>query len=670
MKKIFIILLLFLSPIFVYANERVDVKIEYIDNVYWNYYRNNILYSGQLSYIYVGDKIGFGTNIRESFNSNSYVRLDREISDSYIITMGYFGYGYNGENTLKDYMATQKIIWGYTNSEEVYFTTGLNSTGSIINIDEYVNKIYDRYNNQAKFPNYGTGVKYLLGTTTSKYAKTPVSTPLKVVNETTNNINVDKNGNIIFTANEVGNNIFSLETNYESYEPNYEYISTGAQPIVTIGSNDVSVKKYYYEVIGGSININVKFNKNSNEKITNNKFELYDFNNKLVGVYSPSEDGNILINNLSAGKYTLKHINISEGYVTENDEYIFEINESNININKEIILKLKTSKISINRTYGNIILNDINYNSGVNYIIYDENNNCINEVKTDENGYVEFLLDYGNYKIQEKSLKNTRQYSNGIIIDKTMFESDNHFNIHNYEYKTNLKVNTLNKYTNEYIDDVKFIFNDKEYKTNEDGIFIIKDLEFGIYNFSEINVNGFYKIDSFTFEINNKNNFYIENSEPYTDVKLYLEKIEEKKENEEIEDEEIIDDKLNDAIINNEDSNMKKEEDLNDKKEEIIIIPIDKTDETIKEELIVDKEDILVSNKEEQKDEVLADDNEEIIKEEVLVNEQEENKEESNNDFIIKEEIEKLPFLGDNKINNEESKILYYICSFIKFSWL
>ena len=92
MKKIFIILLLFLSPIFVYANERVDVKIEYIDNVYWNYYRNNTLYSGQLSYIYVGDKIGFGTNIRESFNSNSYVRLDREISDSYIITMGYFGY--------------------------------------------------------------------------------------------------------------------------------------------------------------------------------------------------------------------------------------------------------------------------------------------------------------------------------------------------------------------------------------------------------------------------------------------------------------------------------------------------------------------------------------------------------------------------------------------------
>ena len=107
---------------------------------------------------------------------------------------------------------------------------------------------------------------------------------------------------------------------------------------------------------------------------------------------------------------------------------------------------MKTTKVSINKTYGNVILNDINYDSNITYDIYDERGNLINKVKTNENGYVEFYLDYGNYKIIETNYKRNIDY---IEINKTMFDSNNHFDIHTYEYKTNLKVIALDKDTNQ-----------------------------------------------------------------------------------------------------------------------------------------------------------------------------------------------------------------------------
>ena len=71
MKKTFIILLLILSPILVSASEIVDVKIEPIENVYWNYYSYGDFYSGQFSYIYVGDDLGYSLDITKELIDES-----------------------------------------------------------------------------------------------------------------------------------------------------------------------------------------------------------------------------------------------------------------------------------------------------------------------------------------------------------------------------------------------------------------------------------------------------------------------------------------------------------------------------------------------------------------------------------------------------------------------
>lgn len=631
MKKIFIILLLILSPILVSASEIVDVKIEPIENVYWNYYSYGDFYSGQFSYIYVRDDLGYSLDITKELIDESYKTTTENVRNSRVIPYAYLGYGYNGNNTKEYYMATQKIIWRLINSVEVYFTTGPNSTGEIIDIKTYEDEIEDIYNNHTTLPNYGENLIFNIGSKNIISNKNKISNNLNIINETNNNISIDTSGNLIIDANEIGSAYFYLETNYPKRKDNIVYRAMKDKKILVAGEIENKTKEYTYKVVGGRINLGVKFDKFSEEKITDNRFELYNSNDKLIGIYSPNEEGNITINNLKFDKYKLKHIDITEGYNKENNEYLFEINEQNLSMNKEIILNIKTTKVSINKTYGNVILNDVNYASDITYEIYNEKGVYINEVKTNENGYVEFNLDYGNYKIIESSLKRNVEY---IEIDKTMFDSNNHFDIHTYEYKTNLKVIMSNKDTNEKISNVKFTVNDNECTTNEEGICLIKNIDFDTYKFSEININGLKKIDSFTYEINQNSEFYIENNEPYTEISLYLE--------------EFI--KENNSINNEKNEESKKtNNDIieNDNKVEIEQSDV-KINEDIKEEVIIEIDKEETSNKIEEK----LESNEEIRVEE-------------NNTT----NIEKLPFLGDNT-TNEDNKIIYYIYNFINFNWL
>lgn len=639
MKKIFAILLLVLLPIFVNAEERVGVKIVPVENVYWNYYSNGNYYSGQFVYIYVNDRLAYSLDKPTELISESYKVTSERPNQTRTEDFVYFGYGYNGKDELLDYIATQARLWSYERGISPYFTTGPNGTGKEIDFYPYENELIEDYNNHFNLPDYGKNLIFNIGNKYTINNKKITLSNLVLKNETNNNISIDKNGNLLIETNQIGEYNFYIETNYPNKGDNIIYKSDDGKKIIVVGQTENLKKEYTYKVVGGSININVKFNKSSKENIVDNRFELYDSSEKLIGIYSPNEEGNITITNLKNDKYILKHIDITEGYLKENNEYLFEINNENLDITKEIILNMKTTKVSINKTYGNIILNDINYDSNTIYEIYDERGIFLNEVKTDENGYVEFTLDYGNYKIIESSTKRNINY---IEINKTMFENNNHFDIHTYEYKTNLKIIALNKDTNEKISNVSFLINNNDYTTNEDGICIIKNIVFDTYKFNEINIKGFKKNDSFTYEINENNEFYIENNEPYTEIKLYLEK------------EEII----NENKVTSNNTEEKYEQNNNTTIENEKQESNDNEEENINNE--VKKDDVSVDIENTNRD------NNEIKNQNNVTNNITSNKGETEN---IKENIEKLPFLGENKVN-EDSKIIYYIYNFIKFNRL
>lgn len=631
MKKFLLILLLVLSPILVTAEEKVDVKIKYVNGVYWNYEKENILYSGKFSYFYVNDRIAYSMDITTPFVSNEYISTNKELSSNLIYKYAYFGYGYKDNNSLEDYMATQKILWKYTDSAKVYFTTEPNGQGNVIDISINEAKIKKIVNDYSRFPEYNK-LKFVIGTNNIISNENDIKDKLILENLSKNDISIDLNNSLSFNANEVGIQKFSLQKIFDYKYENIFYVSDNSPELLVVGKIDDIKKRYTYEVIGGTININVKFDKEKNNDITNNQFKLYNSSNNLIGIYSPNKDGNINISNLIIDTYILKHEKITEGYDLENKEYKININENNLNIEKDITLNLKRSKLVINKTYSNIFTNNLEYDTNVSFKIYDENNNYINECITNENGKIETYLEYGNYKIVGNEKDN-------FIIDKSMFNDVIEYNIHDKIYNSNLKIITLDKNTNEKLSNTKFKINDKEYMTNEDGIYVFNNMNFGLYKIENFESSNIRNMNTIVYELNENSDVYIENKEPYVDIYLYL--------NNNIIKEEI--NKEEDKVIDKENSNDLVIEDE-------FVVKDDKKDSV--------KNDVEINNNLEANDKEQDD-----LKINDTIDNSNQNKEDNYNSLEL-EEINKLPFLGDNINKNENSKVITYIINIIRFNWM
>ena len=74
-------------------------------------------------------------DINQSINTDMYSSDTNINVNNLILLAGYFGYGYKNNNTVKDYMATQQLIWQYLGNE-VKFTTKSKGEGETINVLE------------------------------------------------------------------------------------------------------------------------------------------------------------------------------------------------------------------------------------------------------------------------------------------------------------------------------------------------------------------------------------------------------------------------------------------------------------------------------------------------------------------------------------------------------
>lgn len=81
-----------------------------------------------------------------------------------ISLIGYFGYDYPGHMTDNYFLASQELIWELIGNNEIHFTTGINDTGDIINIDYEKNEIMSLVNSYYIKPSFdGTSVSGIYG---------------------------------------------------------------------------------------------------------------------------------------------------------------------------------------------------------------------------------------------------------------------------------------------------------------------------------------------------------------------------------------------------------------------------------------------------------------------------------------------------------------------------
>lgn len=631
MKKIILIIMVMFSFIIVNAEETVNVRLEWVPNVYYNYEKNGLNYWGQFAYIYADDKIAYCLDISKNVNSSVYIKSDEIQNNNLVVLAGYFGYGYNGNSSLKDYMATQKLIWSYLGTD-VYFTTKSNGAGEIIDIYDDKVKIIYRINNHATFPSYDSEFKFIIDSSNNLLQKNTINNGYNILNNTSNVVQFNNNG-ILFNANEVGKNSFYLETKYIKNFDNEIYIANNSQKIMVIGDIQNLKRKYSYEVIGGTLNIKLSYIKNVNKSnISDNLFEIYNENNELVGTYSPDINGNIFVNNLHLGKYKIRESKISNGYNVSKYENNFEITEDYLNHVREVYLYPKTINITIDKTFSNTLINDINYDEGIIYKIYDLNDNYISELITNENGIATTTLEYGNYKIVQTNVNNINTYHEDIKIDTNMFENDLVFNIHDDISKARIKVLAFDKETNYPISNLIFTINNEEKTTNDEGIYISDLLDFETYTFSNITKNGYIEHESFDYKLDENSEYYVFENDAYIDLIIYLDKVKEPEIS--IEQDESSQEVTNDIgnnKVDNEISNVIENEDDT-------FEPIEIFDNThLKQD--IDENDL----------------NDDTTQKIINV--------ENNN-------TEKLPFLGEYIKENEKARIYNYINYFFNFKWM
>ncbi len=157
----------------------------------------------------------------------------------------------------------------------------------------------------------------------------------------------------------------------------------------------------------GNLEIN-KIDSVSKVGIPNTIIEIYNENNELLFTKETNESGKIIIDNLPYGKYYLKEKEANYYYEKTDEIISLEIKSDSEVItitNNKILGSVEINKYGENYHY---IDNDIIYEKeplhAIEFSIYDINDNLIDQIVTDNNGYTKYdNLPLGKYYIVENT---------------------------------------------------------------------------------------------------------------------------------------------------------------------------------------------------------------------------------------------------------------------------
>ena len=578
MKKILIFMsILFLS---ISVNVKADsssvrVSVYYVPDVYYNYKKDGVIYWGQLGYIRADKQLAYCLDILTNITTDTYFKgeISNDIKEDMILT-SYFGFEYGKIGGFAYYAAAQQMIWKQMGID-VYFTDQSMGKGNIIDLSDIISIIEERINEYKRVPEIGNNFKVEIGSTLKLDDLNEVLNNFNVINNSENDISINNNNKVIIKAIKKGKGEFELRTQYKMIRSNLFLSAPGSQDLLVAGSIPDISRTYSYEVIPGSISIDLFDSKTRSKENTGltsfkgNVFEIYK-DDQFVKEVETDETGRIYIDDLDLGSYKLKHVIVSEGYIKNKEVYNFEIVNGNINIKESIYLEPLKSNITINKTYGNPIVGTSFYDKNVSFLIRNSKGDDVATIVTDEMGKANITLDYDNYRIMQITNNGIgNEYMREFRLNKSMFNRNHVYNIFTPIYEAKLKVKVYDLSTKLPMENIEFEIDGKTYFTDGDGIFITDNYKEGVYTLCETQIDGYYAIDDIIVEINDNSSYYIENDEIFIDVIVYNEKIKKEIENEE---KDIIDDNNDKEEINDKIENKDGEE-LIDKPNKIEKLP-------------------------------------------------------------------------------------------------
>lgn len=323
-----------------------------------------------------------------------------------ISLIAHFGYGYKNHTEQKWYAITQFMIWQAADpTGDYYFTDKLN--GNRINIfqneiQEINNLIY-----QYQTPPSIANKTYTLveGTSLTIKDNNNVLDNYKI----TNNEHVNISNNSITISN-LKEGTYQLNLNRQDNiynKPIIFYQANNSQNLVETGDVENKIINFNIKVISTELTITktdseTKTTKPSGDaKLQGTTYELYDESMNKIDILTIDENMQSSIKNLNIGTYYIKEKTPGTGYLLDQTLYTFKITEETTSINLILENKVIKKKITINKLYGE---ND-NFlpEKNIHFNIYNQQNELIKTIITNENGIAEIDLPYGIYTIIQET---------------------------------------------------------------------------------------------------------------------------------------------------------------------------------------------------------------------------------------------------------------------------
>ena len=263
----------------------------------------------------------------------------------------------------------------------------------------------------------------------------------------------DENGKIVF------DNLYPGKYILKEIESNPNYILEDKPIYVELIYNETKDIILENQHKKGNVEI-VKYDKdNINLTLGGIEFELYNEKNELIDKYVTDLNGEIKINNLNIGKYTLKELMAKNGYeISEDIEFEVKYNEiTKIEISNEKT-KGKVKVIKVDKENNEIRLEGVEFN------ILDGNGNIVDKLVTDKNGEaVSKLLPIykENYTLIETKTKEGYILNSDVIQIELLPSVINTIVVENKVKKGKIKVVKLDFDTFKPIENVKFDIIDK-----------------------------------------------------------------------------------------------------------------------------------------------------------------------------------------------------------------
>lgn len=319
-----------------------------------------------------------------------------------ISALAHFGYGYKNHQEEKWYAITQLLIWQTADeSGDYYFTDSLNGN-KIFPFNNEINEINNLINNYYLKPSFDNKEFILVEGSNFKAADLN-----KIISnyQTTNNIVEIENNHLKATNIKQGNHYIELIRNDSYYnKPIIFYQSKTSQNLIDTGDLEPIKSSLKLNVIRTTLDI-IKIDATTKSVTPRGEatldgaiFEIY--NQNMIKLTEVEIKNNIAtINNLAFGKYYLKEKAPGKGYTLNNNLYEFSITKENNLIELIIENNVIEKNFTINKEYGDSIT--LKKEANISFNIYNNKNEFIKTITTDQYGIATITLPYGHYKIEQ-----------------------------------------------------------------------------------------------------------------------------------------------------------------------------------------------------------------------------------------------------------------------------